>query len=102
MAQAFAETSDGEKVRIRSQTFNINETIIAWPAQTSTIGESRHKNNKNLPKDYLNVYLKLEHEHIGWTPNIHISYFKPEWQHVITTVQCNITYEGRFSTIQKY
>ena len=102
ISQAFIETFDGEKVKIGSQTFNITETIIARETHTSATGDSWHKNNKTLLKVDANVYLKPEHEHIGWTPTIHISYFKPEWKHVITTFQHYIICEGRFFTVHKY
>ena len=77
IAKAFVDIFDGEKVRIGSQNFKIIEIIIAGATRTFAIGESWHMNNKTLLKADANVYLKPEHEHIGWTLTIHISYFKP-------------------------
>ena len=98
VAQAFAESFNGEHVKLGSWTFEISKTIIARATQLSATGESWYK-RKTLFREDLNPYLKPEHENIDWTPTVHISYFKPERQGVITTVQRYITRESRLSIV---
>ena len=101
VVQAFVESFNGEQFKLGSRTFKITETIIARAIRLSATSESSYK-IKTLLKADLNPYLKPDHENIDWTPTVHISYFRPEWQGVITTVQHYITCEGRLSTGHQY
>lgn len=100
LAQPFSEIFDGEKVKLGRKTFNISESIIAHATQTSAIGERWFK-NKMFPIE-VSIYLKPEHVNVKWNPTTHISSFKSEWRHVITTVQKYITCKGRFSSVHHY
>ena len=100
LAQAFSESFDGEKVKLGSKNFKIFEAITACATQTFATGERWFK-KKTLPIE-VSLYLKPEHVNVKWNLTAHISCFKAEWKHVITTVQCYITCEGRFSFVHHY
>ena len=74
LAQAFAESFDGEKVKLRSKTFKISEAIIAKATQTLVTGECWFK--KKTLQIEVSPFVKPEHVNAKWTPNVHISYFR--------------------------
>ena len=98
---AFAQSFDGQQVRVGSLKFKVIEAFISEATGLPMAGERWYKKKTARIGDFT-TFLKPQYSMVDWRCGIPASWLKEDWQQVLKVVQKFIKCEGRFSIARLY
>jgi hypothetical protein len=101
VAHAFAESFDGNRVKLGNLVFDVIEEFISKSTGFPMNGVRWFKNQSIIYVN-LNNFLKPQHKDLEWKNDIPKSWLFDEWIEVIKNLEMYITYEGHYDKVYLY